>query len=382
MDVKHGIAGALLLLVLGIGTYFATPFLLTWLFGANTQTMALVLAFVVPGFTLGAGLLSLKGMKVMRGASDVTWFLGLLGVVLVVMAAAMLYMLSGPGVASFSKDKGVTQLPTGTVQTGAVCDTPLGATQTLTYTARDAKTNAELSGVAYTVYTDAAAGYSQSTNVTKPGGVYTIYATKSGYLAAVKTIQTSCVDTSPLVELAMEDYEASLGISVLNSDGLTANAVASRETLTANVPDSVTLRLKPAAVNQFIAGGKDNTYRVWVNASNSTSWDKSGFVLKGLDGADCQQVSDAPSAISTTTVVGFACGGDFNGDDVNYQLRSLTIKPSSSFTSGNQTIGICIAGSDYYQKVNTPNANSLQSGGIKDNSAAIQTLQCLNIHVA
>jgi hypothetical protein len=70
--------------------------------------------------------------------------------------------------------------------------------------------------------------------------------------------------------------------------------------------------------------------------------------------------------------------------DTTFYPVSVTLSPGASWSAGNQTAQFGVAGYDYFAQVTTNGANvagSIQQGAVKDNGAAIQTMQFVSVYL-
>ena len=264
--------------------------------------------------------------------------------------------------------------------TGGVCTIPLSSAQTLQAGAYDAdKPGTSQAPTAQFVYLNAAAGQLNPGNfTTQPGKAYTYYATKANVFAAKQDFTTPCNEVSPTITALMKTVDTSITESVINSKGLTENTAVANETLIASGTATVHVRLTPSALYKHLSGAT-NQYSVYINATNATDWDTSGFSLVGIDGQNCNRASKPnPSAITKGQVlVGFDCTGDFSGTSNTYREMALTVKSGSLATMTYQPITFNYVGWDYYTNTIT---GALETGPVKNDGTAIQALQNVAIN--
>jgi hypothetical protein len=311
-----------------------------------------------------------------KGAAS-TAVIVLLSIITVVVIAGVLDLT---GVISVGGK--ATTLSAATVQGAPAatgCANPLSTTQSLSVGATDAdKSGTSVSSVSYLIYTNPTNGMLNPGNgTTIPGTGYTMLAYKSGELAARADFTTPCNSPTVPVAPAMETLDSSVTMTVYNQGARTTNAASANMTFSAASPYTFRLELLPSALYKHIAGGAQNRFALFINATNQSDWDVSGFSANLVSwGGSCTHFTGPnPTNFSGAVIYGFACNGDFTGKDRGTYPIDVTIKPSASYTAktaGAGTFTVQLVPFDYFADTVS---NALSDGPVKDNGATFQTAQ-------
>jgi hypothetical protein len=341
--------------------------------------------------------------------------------VLCVAVIAVIMLVTMTGLGSYLGYKSVvapsqqqTPPPANTVAAAgaSACTAPLAGTQSLNIASYDAdKPGTQITGISTTVFLGAGPALNPSGNTTQPGNSYSVLVTKGGYARTYTTgFTTSCNTLSPALGMYQETLDTAPTVTVYNVGGRTANAnvLASLQTLTASSPSTLRVEFTPSALYKHIAGGVPITsspqadsgyFAVFMNASNTTAWDTSGFNL-GLNGAPAgsqwsgqcvpytsaagagtpaQYMAAAPTWIKGTLVYGWVCHGDFSGQSTGIFGMDLTVKPSATYGGGNNSIGLYVVPVEYFQHTVT---GALQQGASDNLGNAIDNSVNASIYIA
>ena len=254
-----------------------------------------------------------------------------------------------------------------------------------------------LSGGAIYNFQDVVAGKLNPGNfTTQPGNTYTAWASKSGYLGAVLTYQTSCTNANPQITLAHKTYDTAVTFNVINGNDLvTKNSqIAAPLPIANNSVGNFQIYITPSAKNKYVANvpistGTTPMYAAWVNITTNASltpsnYNSGQFSLTGLDGSTCTLKSLPANPTGTNTILQtWACTGDFDGNSQSPKPNTLSLAVLTDPL--NATMSFCFVGYDYYQQVySTPSAakGSLQYGPVKDDGSLIQTPQCKVLYMS
>lgn len=255
-----------------------------------------------------------------------------------------------------------------------------GFTQTLSAVSYDAdKAGTSVSTGPVLVFTDATKGIVNPGNTsTTPGHSYTAYMVKSNYFSTVGAITTACTDSAPVLRLNQKAVDTAITISAKDSDGQTTNNDNSG-IQAIGTGGAVTLhaKLSQSAAYKHISG--DSGYFVaYVNATNMTDWNPSQMSMV-IDSTPCVSLQAAglsntatPTALVGTLVFSQACKFDFAPNDGSIHDLAIRVQAASTVNPGNQTVSLAFAGVDYYQN---SISGAIEQGSVKDNGAAVQTLQ-------
>ena len=356
-----------------------------------------------------------KGKTNWMGVTVVLTLLGILGILTFAFGGAI---LGAAGLKSVAPD---TQTPTpaitntaATTATAGSCTVPLSGTQSLNIASYDAdKPGTQVTGIGTTVFLNSATGaLNPSGNTTQPGSAYSLLVTKGGYTRTyVDTFTTSCTTTSPTIGTYQENLDTAPTVTAYNIGGRTANAnsAAGFQALVATSPSTLGVEFTPSALYKHIAGGVPVSaspqsdvgyFAVFMNDSNTTRWDTSGFNL-GLNGAPAGSnwasqcvpynnpgsnapkgyVGAAPTWIKGVLVYGWLCHGDFSGQSTGLYHMDLTIKPSSQYGAGvatNSSFGLYVVPVEYFTHTIT---GALSTGASDNLGAAIDNSINASIYI-
>ena len=220
-------------------------------------------------------------------------------------------------------------------------------------------------------FKNAATGLLNSGNTTvSPGQKYTYLAMRANWFSAMQDFTVGCDDASPSVDVRMKQADTAAVESVINSDQLTANTATANESLVASGAKTLYLRLTPSALYKHKAGVNNPKMTFWINVTNATDWDASGFDMKNFDGTACVRTSQpTPTAITKgVTIVGFDCNGDpFPGNDMAYKQYAVTVKSGSLAAVAWQGITIQYTGwTEYLDTI----SGAVKYGAVKNDGTA------------
>lgn len=265
----------------------------------------------------------------------------------------------------------------------------LSSAQTTSFALYDAdKPGSQFQTVWNYMYGNTATGALYAGNgSTQPGGSYTIYANGTATnFAALVPFTPGCVVTNPVSGTA-KTYDQSITFQVWQQDG-NQNGEGSSSTsrtnasITAGSTYNFEWRGVPSALYKHLAG-PTGKYAVWINTTNVTSWDTSGFSIRGIDGSACVPSSaptPADSRVAGYVIYRAICSGDFSGVDGNtYKVAQITVKAASGTASGAAYLGFWVAPVDYYRN---SVSGAVASGEVDDLGRSIHSLQVTNVRMS
>lgn len=265
---------------------------------------------------------------------------------------------------------------------GGACG--LSVAKTITFTAYNKDTNAVNSTTWTALYSNPATGARASNATWGYGSTYSLYESNPAMENQLITFTTSCNSPGDAIEAHSKAMDQEITFYVYGTDGVTRNAYDStvttyeNQSIAANTPYTFNIKLKPHSTDTHIGFGPDKKIGVFVNTTNVSQFDMSGWSLRGFDGSEC---TIAPVTSTTYGVIArqWECANsDFTGDDTGLYPLTLTIK-MGSIPSGKEALGLGVAPVEYFQNSLT---NAVERGAVTNTGAAIETWQTVGIQLS